>query len=154
MYSPLTILRLSEAILYHSTTGVLGLDRSRALKAESQLHQVTSLSGGSGRIEFQLATEDEASLLIILRKTNVKLMKPLCLGIEVNTEWDTTPVTVREAVLARVMGDPTPFNSDTSRWLLTVSKDIELEDFNVALCLRVYDLVKTRLKEMASRSDT
>jgi hypothetical protein len=90
----------------------------------------------------------------LLRKTNIDLMKPLCFGIDVNTEWYTTPVTVREAVLARVLGDSTPFTSETSKWLVTTSKDIELEDFHVSLCLRVYGLVKTRLKNLNSSSNS
>lgn len=141
---------LAEAILFHSTTTVFGLSARHALKAESLLRRVSSLAG---RIEVQLATEDEATLIRIVSKTNADLLRPLCLDMDVNTEWNKAPFAVRNAIISRVSGESTPWTLPMEQWMNTVSKDIELEDFHVSLCLRIYQLVQERLKTLTIGSD-
>ncbi|KAE9969605.1 hypothetical protein EG328_006786 [Venturia inaequalis] len=142
---------LTETILYHSTTTIFGLSPRHALRAEGLLRSASSLAG---RIELQLATEDEATLMRLLSKTNADLLKPLCLNLDVNTEWNKVPVGVRKTIISRVSGESTPWTSSMEQWMNTVSKDIELEDFHVALCLRVYQLIQERLKTLAIGSDS
>ncbi|QDS72759.1 hypothetical protein FKW77_004222 [Venturia effusa] len=142
---------LTEAILYHTTTTIFGLDSRHALRAESMLRSASSLAG---RIELQLATEDEATLMRLLSKINADLMKPLCLNLDVDTEWNKVPIGVRKSIISRVSGDPTPWTSAMEQWMSTVSKDIVLEDFHVALCLHIYQLIQERLKTLAIGSDS
>jgi hypothetical protein len=145
----LTSNRLAEAILYHTTTSVIKLSPRHAVKAESLL---SSNPMASSRAEFQLSTEDDATLRAILLKTNADMMKPLCFDLDVDTAWNKTPVSIREAIIARVEGHPTPRTLGVEQWMEATSKDIELEDFHVTLRLRLFHLAKERLKHSSTSS--
>jgi glycosyltransferase involved in cell wall biosynthesis len=73
-------------------------------------------------------------------------MQHLCLGIDVDTEWQTIPRAIRKAVLARVTGDKFEMTTAMHEWMVSRSKDIESENLNLRICLETYQLANQRLK--------
>jgi hypothetical protein len=130
---------------------VLGLSPRHGVKAESLLSVTTS---STSRIEFQLSTEDEASLRMLRRRAKADLMRPLCFDIDVNTDWNKAPAAVRYAIIARIVDDATPITPTVEQWLRASGSDVELYDFHVSLNIRILQMVKQRLKEVATRSDS
>jgi hypothetical protein len=157
VYSPyilntqLTTYRLTESILHHVAVSVLNLSYREACFAEHFLNETTKLSS---RIQFQLGIEDEASLIRIVRKTNAELMKSLCLNLDIDKEWNKAPETVRQLVIARVVGSQIPITPEVSHWMTFAAKDIGLENFHVSLCLWVFQWASQRLSARRGDSDS
>ncbi|KAL5320077.1 hypothetical protein ACEPPN_013139 [Leptodophora sp. 'Broadleaf-Isolate-01'] len=136
---------LTEVILHHTSKAFLHLSHRHAILAEHFLHETNTISK---RIEFQLATENNDSLTSIIRKTNALLMKHLCLQIDVESQWDDVPEVVRRAVVARVVGKQAAITPEMTQWMATTSKNIELDDFGLALCLRIFHFGIQRQRSM------
>jgi hypothetical protein len=141
---------LTECVLHHTAAAVLNLSRRHACLAEHFLPETENIAY---RVEYQLATEDEGSLMRILRKTNAEMMRPLCLNIEVNTEWDTVPEAVRQAVVHRLIGKPTAMTSTLASWMTSVSRDLNVEDFHVSMSLWIFQITQNRLAHMHTHAE-
>ena len=80
-------------------------------------------------------------------------MKHLCLQIDVDSQWDKVPEVVRKAVVARVVGEQVAVPLAMKQWMAITSKDMELDDFSLALCLRIFHFGRQRQRsvEIGSR---
>lgn len=125
----------AEAVLYHIGRTALKLSHSKAVRSEHFLSQTTTLSR---RLEFELAFEDEACITRICRKTNVELMKNLCLGIDVDASWNAMPQAAREAILARISESPVASSGQYQEWRDNENLDISTLDFHAQLCMHIF----------------
>ncbi|KAK0615095.1 hypothetical protein B0T17DRAFT_657349 [Bombardia bombarda] len=132
-----------EAVLYHTSRAVVGLSSLHAVQAEHFLPDTDLISR---RIDFQIALEDKHGLQSIMRRTNTKLLKHLCLGIDIDSQWGLLPRAVREAIVSRVVGEPMQWSQAFGTWAEASSIDVQEIDFHVALCLRIYNKASDRLK--------
>ncbi|KAK3938628.1 putative glycosyl transferase [Diplogelasinospora grovesii] len=141
-WQPLSAQILTESILYHVARAVLNLSQLQALQAEHLLSGVDSLSKST---EFQVATEDTRRLLALKKGTTAKLLGHLCLGIDVDRDWDSLDQPIREAALRRVLGQPMPLTQTLRQWMDASGVDLQACDFHVRLCLLISQRVDERL---------
>ncbi|KAL6866269.1 hypothetical protein ACO1O0_002376 [Amphichorda felina] len=132
---------VAESILYHVSCAEFGMSHARAVRAEHFLHETQAISK---RLDFELAFEEETSLSLIARRTNLELMKHICLDFPVDSQWDLMPEPARRAIVSRVSGDRVDATRDLLQWVDSNGIDIETVDFHVGLCLRIYQKVLER----------
>lgn len=135
-WQPLLAYFATEAILFHTARAIFHMDRQRAIQAEHFLHETEQLSR---RIDFELSTSDMATLMEIQRKTNLKLMKHLCLGVHVDSKWRDLPAYVREVIFSRILGDPVIVSHEMHQWMASQSVDMQTSDFHLEIALTIYD---------------
>lgn len=135
-WQPLLAYFAAEAILFHTARAIFHMDRQRAIQAEHFLHETEQLSR---RIDFELSTSDMATLIEIQRKTNLKVMKHLCLGVHVDSKWRDLPAYVREVIMCRILGNPVDVSRDMHEWMAKQSVDLQTSDFHLANALTIYD---------------
>lgn len=140
-WQPLLAYFVTEAILFHIARAIFQMDRQRAIQAEHFLHETEQLSR---RIDFELSTSDLPTLLEIQRKTNLKIMKHLCLGIHVDTKWSELPSFVREVIMCRILGDPVAVSRDLHVWIAKHSIDLQTSDFHLEIALTIYEKTQER----------
>lgn len=134
-WQPLLAYFAAEAILFHTARAIFHMDRQRAIQAEHFLHETEQLSR---RIDFELSTSDLSTLLEIQQKTNLKIMKHLCLGIRVDTRWRELPPYVREVIFCRILGDPVSVSRDLHQFMAQGSIDLQTSDFHLETALTIY----------------
>lgn len=134
-WQPLLAYFATEAILFHTARAIFHMDRQRAIQAEHFLHETEQLSR---RIDFELSTSDLPTLLEIQRKTNLKIMKHLCLGIHVDSKWRDLPPYVREVIFCRILGDPVSVSRDLHQFMANNSIDLQTSDFHLETALTIY----------------
>lgn len=134
-WQPLLAYFTTEAILFHTARAIFHMDRQRAIQAEHFLHETEQLSR---RIDFELSTSDLPTLLEIQRKTNLKVMKHLCLGIHVDTKWRELPPYVREVIFCRILGDPVAISRDMHTFMSQGHIDLQTSDFHLETALTIY----------------
>ncbi|KAK4200751.1 family 4 putative glycosyltransferase [Triangularia verruculosa] len=122
---------IAEATLHHIARASLGLTADQAIQAE---HIVFGTDSLSKRIELQLAGEDYTGLLIVKETTQRMLMKHLCFGIEIDSEWELLPPAVRAAMFQRMMGAQLAPSNELLEWLNQRGLDISSVNFQVELC--------------------
>jgi hypothetical protein len=132
---------LAEILLHHTAVAVQGLSHREGLLAE---HLLSGTNTISKRIELQLATEPEQTLGHIIRSTQARIMKHLCLQVDPNIAWQKTPESVRRAIVARILGDTVEIDSDMEYWSNSVGLNISTVDFSLSLCLNIYEIGKKR----------
>ncbi|KAK0701536.1 hypothetical protein B0T21DRAFT_417089 [Apiosordaria backusii] len=121
---------IAEATLHHIARASLGLTADQAIQAEHILYGIESLSK---RIDLQLAGEDYTGLLVVEETTQRMLMKHLCFGIEIDSEWELLPPAVRAAMFQRMMGTQLSPSKDLLEWLSERGLDILSVNFQVEL---------------------
>ncbi|KUI69718.1 hypothetical protein VM1G_05039 [Cytospora mali] len=134
-WQPLLAYFAAEAILFHTARAIFHMDRQRAIQAEHFLHETEQLSR---RIDFELSTSDLPTLMEIQRKTNLKVMKHLCLGIHVDTRWRELPPYVREVIFCRILGDPVAVSRNLHKFMAQGSIDLQTSDFHLETALTIY----------------
>lgn len=140
-WQPLLAYFVTEAILFHIARAIFHMDRQRAIQAEHFLHETEQLSR---RIDFELSTSDLPTLMEIQRKTNLKVMKHLCLGVHVDSRWRDLPAYIREAILCRILGDPVSVSRDLHEWMALESIDLQTSDFHLEIALTIYEKTQER----------
>lgn len=136
IWRPMIAEMITESILYHTAIAVLGLPEIRAVQAEHFVHEAPrSLSR---RLDLELGLADSAYLETVLAKSNADLMKHLCLEMNVDTEWVTSPADVRKAIVSRVLGKAAIVSAETKRWMAKSALDVETCDYQVKLVLNIY----------------
>ncbi|KAJ4420671.1 hypothetical protein N0V82_004237 [Gnomoniopsis sp. IMI 355080] len=140
-WQPLLAYFATEAILFHIARAIFQMDRQRAIQAEHFLHETEQLSR---RIDFELSTSDLPTLIEIQRKTNLKIMKHLCLGIHVDTKWSELPSFVREVIMWRILGDPVSVSRDLHVWMAKHSIDMQTSDFHLEIALTIFEKTQER----------
>ncbi|KAF3761887.1 family 4 glycosyltransferase [Cryphonectria parasitica EP155] len=135
-WQPLLAYFATEAILFHVARAIFHMDRIRAIQAEHFLHETEHMSR---RIDFELSTSDLPTLMDIQRKTNLKLMKYLCMGVHVDTKWIDLPPYVRQVIMCRILGDPVSVSRDLHEWIATHSIDLQTCDFHLEIALGIYE---------------
>jgi glycosyltransferase involved in cell wall biosynthesis len=142
---------LTEAILYHTARALLNLNCARAIQGEHFLHE-SGLT--SRRIDLELATESSPALFAIGLKTNIKLMKHLCLEVDIDAKWNELPGSVREAILCRVLGDPVSVTRELCQWIALSGNDLQTSDFHVGLCLVVFQKTTERQESIPDSTES
>ncbi|KAK4173728.1 family 4 putative glycosyltransferase [Triangularia setosa] len=122
---------IAEATLHHIARASIGLTADQAIQAEHILFGTQSLSK---RIDLQLAGEDYTGLLVVKETTQHMLMKHLCFGIEIDSEWELLPPAVRATMFQRMMGTQLSPSNDLLEWLNERGLDISSVNFQVELC--------------------
>ncbi|VBB79640.1 Putative Glycosyltransferase Family 4 [Podospora comata] len=122
---------IAEATLHHIARASLGLTADQAIQAEHILFGTESLSK---RIEVQLAGDDYTGLLIVKETTQRMLMKHLCFGVEIDSEWELLPPAVRASMFQRMMGAELSPSNGLLEWLNERGLDISSVNFQVELC--------------------
>lgn len=140
-WQPLLAYFATEAILFHTARAIFHMDRQRAIQAEHFLHETEQLSR---RIDFELSTSDLPTLLEIQRKTNLKVMKHLCLGVHVDSKWRDLPPYVRQVIMCRILGDPVAVSRDLHEWMAGQSIDLQTSDFHLETALTIYEKTQER----------
>lgn len=140
-WQPLLAYFVTEAILFHTARAIFHMDRQRAIQAEHFLHETEQMSR---RIDFELSTSDLPTLMEIQRKTNLKVMKHLCLGVHVDSKWRDLPPYVREVIMARIIGDPVAVSRDLHEWMAGQSIDLQTSDFHLDIALGIYEKTQER----------
>ncbi|KAM0325924.1 hypothetical protein ACHAQA_007229 [Verticillium albo-atrum] len=144
-WQPLLANVVCEALLYHVTVSELKLSTAQAIQAEHMLHGTTDLSK---RFESELWPEDVTALNLLSRKTQMDLMKHLCLDVDVDSQWENLPPAVREAILDRIDGEPTVMSTEFIAWAAAAGVDVQTADFHVDLTIKVQDRCRGRLGQM------
>lgn len=140
-WQPLLAYFATEAVLFHIARAIFHMDRQRAIQAEHFLHETEQMSR---RIDFELSTSDLPTLMEIQRKTNLKVMKHLCLGVHVDTKWRDLPTYVRHVIMSRIIGDPVVVSRDLHEWMATQSIDLQTSDFHLEIALGIYETTLER----------
>ncbi|KAH7134435.1 hypothetical protein EDB81DRAFT_903410 [Dactylonectria macrodidyma] len=143
-WQPLLGSAISEAVLYHVARSQFNLSDNRALLAEHFLHGTDSFSK---RLEFEVASESSQQLNLLSLKTEMELMRHLCLDFEVDSNWETTPQAVREGIVRRILGEPVALNFEFSQWAARSKIDLGTEDFYVNLTLQLHQKYQQRLNQ-------
>lgn len=145
-WQPLLATVISESILFHVARSQFNLSADRALHAEHFLHDSDALSR---RLEFELSFESPQYLAMLALKTEMTLMKHLCLGLDVDSRWETTSQTAREAILRRITGEPVALTDEFTRWAAAEGVNIDTEDFLVGVTLSIYQKCLERRSQIA-----
>lgn len=124
---------VAECILYHVAHVQLGLNHSQALFAESLVNGILSM-----RLQTDLGQVDVDALGALCRKSRKELMTGLCLGRDVDTEWQNMPSDARAAIVARIEGNPAKFSSAFTTWTQHEDVDVQTADFIVDLNVALY----------------
>lgn len=140
-WQPLLASLCTEAVLYHVTRAEMRLSHAKAVQSEHFLQETSSISK---RVDFELAFESEASLERIRRKTNVELMKHLCLDLSVDAEWESIPESVRESIINRISGGRIVASRELQQWTLDSGIDLLTVDFHLRLSLQIHQKVAER----------
>jgi hypothetical protein len=128
-----------EALLYHLARSEFKLCHQQALEAEHFVYGTDSLSQ---RVQLEIATSDHRDRNYLALNTEAKLIGHLCLGIDVNSKWETTPQVIRELILDRICGDGATISTKASRWTSAHGINIQNQDFHATLTLEIYRLCK------------
>ncbi|KAH6896747.1 hypothetical protein B0T10DRAFT_506131 [Thelonectria olida] len=144
-WKPLLATVISESILFHVARSQFDLSNDRALQAEHFLHDSDSLSK---RLEFELSFESPQCLARLSLKTEMEMMKHLCLGLDVDSEWETTNQAVREAIVRRISGEPVALTAEFTQWASQTKVNLQTEDFLVDLTLQVYQKCQERRNQV------
>ncbi|CAI6086454.1 unnamed protein product [Clonostachys chloroleuca] len=134
-WQPLLASLITEAMFYHVARAELHLTHAQAVRSEHFLHDTRSMSK---RLDFELAFADAGSLTRMRLRTNVELMKHLCLDVAVDAEWESMPQCVREAVINRITGDELLVTEELTQWVQDNNVDISTMDFHIYLSLSIY----------------
>lgn len=121
-----------------------------ATLAELLLHEQLILPT---RMHMQLNSTNSKGLRSMIRATNIELMKHLCLGIDVNTQWDQIPEDIRKAVLSRIKEEPVLETKSTNTWLLRGSTDVARKNLCIQQCLLIYEIAFLLYDKASSTSD-
>ncbi|KAF7558003.1 hypothetical protein G7Z17_g335 [Cylindrodendrum hubeiense] len=148
-WQPLLATVISESILYHVARSQFNLSNGRALRAEHFLHDTTSFSK---RLDFEIASDPPQYLNRLCLKTEMELMRHLCLDFDVDSSWPTTPQSVREAIIRRILGEPVALTFEFTQWASGAKVDLETEDFYVSLTLNIYQKCLERLSQVPTFS--
>lgn len=151
-WQPLLAHLTTEAILHHVTRAEMKLSHSKAVRSE---HFLLSTQTMSRRLDFELAFNNHADLERIGRRTNIELMKHLCLDLAVDQEWEFTPECARRAIVNRIRGRKVEATRDFLAWVDSTGIDISTSDFHVELCLCIHQKVleKNQAVMMCSKED-
>ncbi|KAH7009665.1 hypothetical protein EDB80DRAFT_776044 [Ilyonectria destructans] len=141
-WQPLLATVISESILYHVARSQFNLSSSRALRAEHFLYDTEFISR---RLEFEISSDSRQQLTRLSLKTEMELMRHLCLDFDVDADWPTTPQSVREGILRRISGEPIALTFEFTQWASGAKIDLETEDFYVSLTLEVYRKCQEKL---------
>ncbi|KAK5011641.1 hypothetical protein LTR28_010812, partial [Elasticomyces elasticus] len=109
---------------------------------EDDLAQIHALSR---RMSMQLEMEKTGRLDQILRRTNIQIMKHLCFGIDVDTQWNLVPEDVRKCILSRILGYPFQTTKPFAAWMNNHGKDVLLDNLSLGQCLAIYKKVSVQL---------
>ncbi|KAK7432311.1 hypothetical protein QQZ08_001258 [Neonectria magnoliae] len=146
-WQPLLATVISESILYHVARSQFKLSHNQSVQAEHFLHGTESLSK---RIEFDLSLESLQYLNRISLRTEMEMMRHLCLDVEVDSKWETVPQAAREAILRRVSGEPVALSLEFSQWASTARANLQTSDFHVNLTLEVFQKCQERICQLAT----
>ncbi|EJT52261.1 hypothetical protein A1Q1_05471 [Trichosporon asahii var. asahii CBS 2479] len=124
---------VAECIVYHVAHVQLGLTDSQALHAECLLNGILSV-----RLQTDLGQVDVEALGALPRKSRKDLMRALCLGRDVDTEWQHMPPDARAAIIARIEGEPAKFSAAFTSWCSHDDVDVQTADFGVELNVALY----------------
>ncbi|KAK0710262.1 hypothetical protein B0T26DRAFT_787683 [Lasiosphaeria miniovina] len=116
---------LYEYLLYHSTRALLKYGNAHAIQSE---HFVSGTEDLSKRIDFELAA----------RRTFLKVLRHLCLDVDVDSCWEDLPPATRRAILCRVAGRHVSLCMEFSRWMEAAQIDRQTIDFHLDLALGIY----------------
>ncbi|KAH8683480.1 hypothetical protein BGZ61DRAFT_590307 [Ilyonectria robusta] len=144
-WQPLLSTVIGECILYHVARSEFRLSHNQAVQAEHFLQGTESVSK---RIEFELSFEDVQHLNRLVLKTEMEMMKHLCLDFNVDADWETTPEDVRVAILRRISGEPVAMSSVFNDWAALSKVNLHTEDFHISLILEVYQKCQERLSQV------
>ncbi|PNY28004.1 Uncharacterized protein TCAP_02071 [Tolypocladium capitatum] len=125
---------MAESLLYHVARVDGMLSHSQAVQAEHFLHGSSPMSK---RIELELALADVNGLARVVRKSNSELMRHLCLGVNVDSNWDTIPPSARRAIFARITGQQVALSQELRQWLSYSKIDLQSLEFHLQLTLHI-----------------
>lgn len=125
----------AEAVLYHVTRVHLKRSHAQAVQAEHFIPETTTISK---RIEIELASGDATDLKRVIRKSNPELMRHLCWDVDIESEWQSIPQSGREAIIARILGQPIVFSEELCQWASKQGIDLQTVDFHLYLSLNIF----------------
>ncbi|KAF5000934.1 hypothetical protein FGRMN_1391 [Fusarium graminum] len=134
-WQPIIPVLACEALLHHVGRSELDLSYAQAVQAEHFVHGTDTICK---RVQLELASQDYNSLVRLVLKTEMRMMKLLCLGIDVNAKWGSTPQSVREMILDRVHGYGTPMSDQVSQWVIEHDIDLQNANFQLQLTLNIH----------------
>ncbi|RSL61030.1 hypothetical protein CEP54_006442 [Fusarium duplospermum] len=134
-WQPMLAVMMCESLMYHLARSELKLPHAQAVQAEHFVHGTDALSK---RIQLELSPQNSQALFRVALKTEMNLMKHLCLGIDVNSKWESTPQTVREVILDRIYGEGVSISGEFAAWLAETQFDMQSADFHLNLTLQIY----------------
>jgi hypothetical protein len=137
-WQPLLASLTAECILYHVACAEFKMPHAKAVRAEHFLHITQTMSR---RLDFEMAFEDEASISRIGRRTNIQLMRHLCLDLAVDSQWDSMPEVARRAIVERIRGGRVEVSREFLQWVDDNNIDISTSDFHVDLSLHIFQKV-------------
>lgn len=137
---------VAESVVYHCSRAGLKLSHAQAIQAEHFLLPETNAV--STRIDFELSLEQESMILLFSRRTNLELMRHLCLGLAVDSQWEAIPRAGRQAILNRITLDPVATSEEFSQWISESCVDVQTVDFHVNLTLLIFQKSRERIKAM------
>ncbi|KAG9251738.1 uncharacterized protein F5Z01DRAFT_627081 [Emericellopsis atlantica] len=145
-WQPLLAQIVAESALYHVARTEHGLSHSKAVQAEHFLQETQSLSR---RLEFELSYENDAALDRLIGRTNVELMKHLCLNVPIESQWELLPESVRQAIVERINGQRVNMTRELLAWLDRSGTDLTTCDFHVSLALAISQKIGQRAGSVA-----
>ena len=131
----------AEAVLHHVARSELRLSHAKAVMSEHFLLDTTFISK---RLDFELAFESEVSLDRIRRRTNVELMKHLCLDMAVDADWESVPESARKAIICRITGEKVVASREFLQWTNDTGIDLSTVDFHLQLSLNIHQKTAER----------
>lgn len=134
---------VAECLLYHVARVDGKLSHSQAVQAEHFLYGTLVMSR---RFELELAIADVKDLARYVQKTNLELMRHLCLDVSVDSNWDTIPLSGRKAIFARITGEEVAHSREFCQWLSNSDIDLQAVEFHLQLTLEIFHKSEERYK--------
>lgn len=97
------------------------------------------------RMRMQIETEGTGQLNRILRRTNIQIMKHLCFGIDVDTQWNQVPEGVRKCIVTRILGGTFETSESFTTWMASQEKDVFMHNLSLGQSLAIYTTVYEKL---------
>ncbi|KAF5664992.1 glycosyl transferase [Fusarium heterosporum] len=135
-WQPIIPIIACEALVHHVGRSELQLSYAQAVQAEHFIHGPDSICK---RVELELASQDYNSLVRLVMETETRMMNLFCLGIDVNSNWGSTPQSVREMIVDRVCGYGTPMSDQANQWVTEHGVDLQNVNFHLKLTLNIHE---------------
>ncbi|KAK0644390.1 hypothetical protein B0T16DRAFT_495224 [Cercophora newfieldiana] len=143
----LAILIIVESMLYHTATALMSLHHDRATHIALLIHQDIPT-----RIDFELAAESPSSLQSMRGRANSEILHHLCLGLDVDKEWNQLSHAVRDTIFRRILDTEAQLSQKEHGSVVSNGLCPYASDFHISLWLELYQAASKKVRWSASNT--